>query len=237
MSQEIEPGGELRFEHSIVYPTKILCLTVYFQISDDGQKARWVEARPTVHPNGILMGADVDRRILAANALGFKVGDKLLLFLDEVIAPLEEKGIPFWYVPASDEEAAIRREIFEIQEIRKTNSRNAKINQRGKELVERLPALMEGRASSFGIIEWFEHIGNGGGWLFKPTGYHGAYMGTHGPDRFAVDDDSFPTDTEAFAALEQYVKNPGKRNKASILPFMGQVALESSGEPVISKIA
>jgi len=73
---------------------------------------------------------------------------------------------------------------------------------------------MEGRASEFGIIEWFEVLGNGGGWLFKPKGYCGGYMGTHGPDRLLGADDSFPTDIEAFVALEQYVKRQGRTEKA-----------------------
>ncbi|EKD40909.1 MAG: hypothetical protein ACD_74C00132G0005 [uncultured bacterium] len=229
----------MRFDHSIVYPETTLSLTVYLQVSDDGQQARWVEAKPSTHSDGLLLGCDMDRYILAANALGFSVKNKMWISLAEVVAPLEEKGIPFWYAPATDEEATIRREIFEIQEIRKTNSRNTEINQRGKELVDRLHAVMEGRASECGIIEWFAHLCNGdGGWLFKPKGYCGAFMGTHGPDRFVGGDDSFPTDTEAFAALEQFVKNPvkkGKPNKAPILPFAGAVSLASPGNSDIAR--
>lgn len=238
MSQQAEPGGELRFDHSIIYPDTTLCLTVYFQVSDDGQQARWIEAKPSIHPDGILLGCDMDRRILAANALGFSVKNKMWISLAAVIAPLDEKGIPYWFVPSANEEVVVRREIFKIQEIRETNSRNKEINQKGKDLVERLSALMEGRASDHGIIEWFEHVGNGGGWLFKPKGYHGAFMGSHGPDRFAGGDDSFPTDQEAFAALERYLKAPGKgkkQNKAPILPFVGVVGLDSSGHTEIAR--
>lgn len=230
---KMEPGGELRFDHSIIYPDTTLSLTVYFQVSDDGQRVRWVEAKPSIHPDGILLGCDMDRYILAANALGFSVKNKTWISLAAVVTPLEEKGIPFWYVPATNEDVMVRREIFEIQEIRKTNSRNKEINQRGKELAERLPALMEGRASEYGIIEWFEHVGNGGGWLFKPKGYHGSFMGSHGPDRFAGGDDYFPTDQGAFVALERYVKTSGKgkkQNKAPILPFFGSVSLDPSGD-------
>lgn len=220
MSQQVEPGGELRFDHSIVYPESILSLTVYFQVSNNGQQARWVEAKPLLHPDGLMLGCDTSRYILAANALGFSVKNKAWISLAEVLTSLEEKGIPFWYVSADDEEAALRREIFEIQDIRKANSRNKEVNRRGKKLVERLLAIMEGRASAFGIVEWFAHMGNGGGWLFKPKGYHGSFMGSHGENRFLDGDDSFPTDQEAFEALEQYAMTQVKEEKSEMTTIL-----------------
>lgn len=192
----------MRFEHIIVYPTTTKTETVYFLISDDGLKARFIEGEPSTHPNGIWLGADIDRIILAEDALGFKIDDNGWYPLEEITAPLERKGIAFRFVPASDEEAASRREIFDIRILRKTAPRNKKINRRGHELAERLPALMEGRASQYGIVRHFESLGIG--WRFKPTGYAGPYWGSFGPDRAIGEDDSLPTKEEAFAALERY---------------------------------
>ena len=208
MGQSVEKGGELRFEHSIQYPESLLTETVYFQVSDDGQHARFIEGRPSIHPNGIWLGDDIDRFILAQDALGLKLGAKTWWPLAEITDTLEKKCIPFRYVQPADEEASLRQEIFQIQILRKTSPRNKKINQRGRELKERLPAVMEGRASSFGIAKDFSCTGKG--WLFKPKGYQGAYLGSDGDNRFATADDSFPNKEAALAALEIYVRARAK---------------------------